>query len=108
VTVITEDLDIPGGTGLTCQVEVVLVSSARVPVTGYTSGGQTIAGRNVVVPSTSGSWQLDLAPNTSITPSGTLYRRIVHTPRGVVADATFDVPATGGPYLLRDRLNPPP
>lgn len=108
MTVISEDLDVPGGSGLTCQVEVTLVSSTRVPVTGYTSGGQTIVGRNVVTPSASGSWQLDLTPNSTITPAGTLYRRVVHTPRGIVADATFDVPAAGGPYLLKDRLNPAP
>jgi hypothetical protein len=112
MTVITEDLDVPGGTGLTCQVEVTLVGSGGAPTTGFTTGGQTIVGRNVVVPTAppggSSTWQLDLVANSAIVPAGTAYRRVVHTPRGVVADDLFDVPASGGPFVLKDRLLDPP
>jgi hypothetical protein len=112
MTLITEDLDVPGADGLHCQVEVTLVGAGGAPVTGYTATGHTITGANVLVPteppSGTSSWQLDLVANSAIVPAGTVYRRVVHTPRGVVADDTFDVPASGGPYDLGDRIVDPP
>jgi hypothetical protein len=109
--VITEDLDIPGGTGLKCQVIVTLVGAGGAPAVGYTADGRAVVGRNVVVPPEPpglSTWQLDLVANSALIPAGTAYRRVIQTAQGVVADDYFTVPAAGGPYLLKDRLATPP
>ena len=110
--VITEDLDVPGGAGLKCQVVVTLVGAGGAPATGFTADGHAIVGRNVVIPveppGDTSDWQLDLVANSALTPAGTAYRRVIQTAQGVVADDYFSVPAGGGPYMLKDRLTEAP
>lgn len=94
MTVITEDLDLPGGGDSNVGVEVTLADVSGVGRVGY-SGAKSIVGlaRPGLVAGT--TWSLNLVPNVSITdPVGTVYRRRVIQGVDVIADNLFTAPTT--------------
>lgn len=92
----------PSGLPLTnLRVRITLVTgSATLP--GYTSDGD-IVGSAYATTDENGAWSADLVPNSQITPANTYYRVVEAT-----MVTTLVVPATGGPYALRDASATPP
>jgi hypothetical protein len=106
MTTITETLNRPGGTAAAgAVVEVRLAGVDGDLVEGFVSGVTVVSAR--VVP-TAGKWQLDLPANTTITPAGTAWRRIVTVQGRIVADDYLSVPAAGGPYRVDQVLTTAP
>lgn len=114
MTLITETLSLPGGvTPTSALVEIRLVGNGGgVPIEGFASGVSIVSAHLVrLTASEHGAWSLDLHDNSSITPTGTRWRRIVTVPASggrVVADDYLLVPASGSSYRVDQVLSSPP
>lgn len=101
MTVVFEDLDLPGSIGGDIQavVDITLWGSGQ-PIKGrQISTGKTVGGVKNIIPDETGYWEADLVPNDDILPSGTTYR--VSQVIGCEVFVSFiTAPVTGGPYLV--------
>lgn len=108
MTVVTENVDLPAGVDPTQTVVTVsLAGENGEPLTeAYdTVAGRTIAGKRVVALDSTGGWSLDLAPNSTLDPAGTAWRRTLNG-HGTSASSLAEVPVSGpvvwGPDILVD------
>lgn len=118
MTTVTENFDLPAGVDPSrAVVDVQLFSAAGVPLREAfdTAAQKTIVGRRTVVldgassgSSAVGSWSLDLAANSTLTPTGTVWGRTVHGPQLDTITSYATVPSTGGPYRWDQILDDPP
>lgn len=97
MTVVIEDLDLPGGGAPLTQVSITLWGAGR-PVLGRSiSTGRYIGGTKVIIPNAQGVWSADLVPNSDIIPSGTSYK-VEHLFGCDTVVSYISVPITGGPF----------
>lgn len=98
MTIVFEDLDLPGGGDIKCAIEVVLWGAGRPTVGTQVSTNKKIVGVTHPPVDAAGQWSLDLVGNDDIVPTGTTYR-ISRNCTGCDEDITFiSVPVTGGPF----------
>lgn len=113
MTVLTNAPRLPGAQPFPALVEVELVGEDGAAVAGYVTGtGQVVQsqrqfhadGKNALS-SAVGEWSVNLTPNASIEPAGTVYRIVEQ--RGRIGSITHivSVPATGGPYTVLECLS---
>lgn len=108
MTTITEDLELGDGSDATgVTVVYQLVGENGLPIREAYFNNTTVVG--TVTPTvTLGAYSVDLTPNASITPSGTVWKRTA-TIEGSGSTAEYIVvPASGGPYVFATRLTDPP
>lgn len=115
MTVIFEDLDlpgIPGGTPWPAEVRIRLAGAQGRPVLGRTvSTNKAIVGELLLSTANggitdAGYWEADLHPNSDIQPEGTTY--LVTRKIGCVEFSSYlTVPITGGPYEAFTREDDP-
>lgn len=99
MTVIRNVVTAPGG-GFAAgeQVAIRLVAATTGNAGGFTSGGEVV-GRVYLTTGSDGSWSVDLTPQASITPSGSVYE-VVEKQGSIRVTSYITVPASGGPYLV--------
>lgn len=111
MTIVTENVDLPGGvdpTGVVATLEVVGVSGDPIREVYDQTAGKTIAGFYQFALSSSATWSVSLTGNSGITPSGTVYRRTL-TGREIPSSFEYGtVPTTGGPYRWDQILTDAP
>jgi len=105
MTVLRGNLDLPDGTAPNpASVRVRLSGAQGRPVLGYRiSNGHEVGGEVVLTYANGGiaadgTWQVDLAPTSDISPEGSLFRVHRVLPDGAQYVTFHTVPATGGPY----------
>lgn len=108
--VITETLDLPGGTtpvAVGVTVELATTAGASLPA-GYGSvAGSTIIGGYTVAPDATGLWTVTLPRNDEITPSGTVWK-ITLSGAGVSRDPRYVSVAGAGPFEVSAILTDAP
>lgn len=97
MTIVFEDLNLPGGGNTPVVIEVTLWGAGQPVVGQQISTGLFIAGTQRPPIDSSGIWQLDLVPNSDITPANTSYQ-IEHNFGCDVITTYISVPITGGPF----------
>lgn len=103
MTSVTETFSVPL---INARVVLTLAGTNGDPVEGFVSG-QTVAGL-ITPPIAANGWQADLTPNSTITPSGTVWRRTVYADNLTPIVDYATVPAAGGPYTFDSILAAPP
>jgi len=95
LTTVTETLTLPDGTAPGgAVVEVYLAGTSGARVEGFVGGVSVVSRYRAQV--VAGAWTLStLQPNASITPTGTVWRRVVTVAGKTVADDFLSVPASG-------------
>lgn len=112
MTVVREDMDLPGLRPPLAQVKIELAGEGCEPFSPGFNGLSTIIGAlrfksgHGIAPN--GYWEADLVPNSLINPPGTAYRIERTTSDGDVSVTCISVPASGGPYNVSAiQVDPP-
>lgn len=101
MTTVQNVVSTPGGTPVSVNVRVTLITGSAV-TPGYTTTGDIVGVWSEATDDT-GAWSTDLTPNSQITPANTYYQVLEGS-----AVSNIVVPASGGPYLLVDLIVTPP
>lgn len=113
MTILTNAPRLPGAQPFAALVEIELVGEDGAAVAGYLTGtGQVVQsqrqfhadGKNALS-SAVGEWSVNLTPNASIEPAGTVYRVVEHRGRSGHITHVVEVPAAGGPYTVLQCLS---
>lgn len=113
MTVITNAPRHPGDQPFAALVSIELVGEAGAPIVGYVTGTaeaiqarlQVRADGDNAMSSALGEWAVDLVPNDSIEPAGTVYRVTEQQGRRAASVHIVEVPAAGGPYTVLECLS---
>lgn len=112
MTILTNGPRLPGAQPFGALVEIELVGEGGAAVAGYVTGTDEVVqsqlqfhadGKNALSPAV-GEWAVDLTPNASIEPAGTVYRIVEQRGRSGSTTHIVSVPATGGPYTILECI----
>lgn len=112
MTLVREDMDLPGRQAPLAEVRIELAGEGCLPLSPAYSftpePNRTVIGAKRLKPghgiAPDGSWQLDLVPNSALVPAGTAYRITRTTSDGDVSVSCISVPVTGGPFEVSQLL----
>jgi hypothetical protein len=110
MTTVTNTVLLPDGSPAVHSTVVVRLIASENPeqeAQGYTTAGEVVGEKRPTVAS-DGRWTLELPANSTITPAGTVYQVVTQAPGRPRVIDYISVPATGGPYTVRELLTDPP
>lgn len=100
MTVVYEDLDLPGGSAPLAEVSIELAGNECRPIVGYHSVSHAVIGTLTLKSgqgiAANGYWTADLVPNSQIVPANTVYRVTRRAYDGVVDVVCVTVPVVTG------------
>jgi hypothetical protein len=113
MTVVTEDIDLPGivenfTTPVTVTVSLVGANGRETHAFHTPSSTTLVSNNRFRLDAVSTVWSLDLLPNSELLPAGTVYRRTIAVGTRFTANDFFEVPDVGGPFTVEDLLTDPP
>lgn len=98
----------PVGAGAACVGARVVASLYADGQVAYGTANDVVIGATAALTNSTGSWQLDLEPNSGITPAGTVWQVTVTPPDSSPTTFYIEVPNTAGPHNIVDLLSEVP